>query len=59
VTRLSENELSQLLRDCEVIDRYGLVEPMVPRIRRFLDEQRELREQAAEREMMAAQEYGG
>lgn len=59
MTRLTEHELSQLLTDCEVIDRYGLVEPMVPRMRRFLDEQRELREQAGERERMAAQETGG
>jgi hypothetical protein len=59
VTRLTDHELEQLLSDAERIDRYALIEPMTPRIRRLLEEQRELRDQAGERERMAAEEIGG
>ena len=56
---LTDHELETLLHDAEVVDRSGLVEPMVPRMRRLLNEAKELREQAGERERMAAQEIGG
>jgi hypothetical protein len=61
VNRLSDHELDQLLRDAREADtvldaRRAKWEALVPRIRRLLDEQRELREQAGEREKMAAQE---
>ena len=59
MSRLTDHELEQLLSDAERVDRYALIEPMTPRIRRLLEEQRELREQAGERERMAAEEVGG
>jgi Rad3-related DNA helicase len=63
VNRLSDHELDQLLRDAQTADavldaRRAQWTALVPRIRRLLEEQRELREQAGERERVAAQEQG-
>jgi hypothetical protein len=66
MTRLADYELDQLLQDAQAIDRRlppfwdkSHYTPIAPRITRLLAEQRELREQAAEREHMAAIENGG
>lgn len=64
MSRLSDFELEQLIQDVQTADRmmpYVVPkhEAMSPRMGRLLQESRELRDQAAEREHMAALESGG
>lgn len=61
MTDLSEYELEQLLRDAQNADavldaRRAKWNPLEPRIRRLIQEQRTLRDQAGERERMNAEE---
>lgn len=60
MSRLTDHELDTLLADAGVADRTFKnmwpmkgYEPLLPRITRLLQEQRELRDQAAERSHMA------
>ena len=62
MSRLTDHELDTLLQDAMAIDRrmrhsavlFPTVSgPLTPRITRFLEEQRDLRDQAAERTHMA------
>lgn len=67
MSHLTEHELDELLENARTADMIMLSPrnlsrvwaPLAPRIQRLLQEQRELREQAGERERMAAQEIGG
>jgi hypothetical protein len=68
MSRLTDYELDQLLKDAQIADRamkvfaprFGLnvseYSPLIPRLTRLLAESRELRDQAAERQHMAALE---
>lgn len=57
MSRLSDHELDTLLRDAQYADRMmagiGRSERLTPRLVRLLQESRELRDQAAERQHMA------
>jgi hypothetical protein len=62
MSRLTDYELDQLLQDAQVADRAMKVfsprsglnpSPITPRLTRLLQESRELRDQAAERQHMA------
>jgi hypothetical protein len=65
LSHLTDHELDQLLQDAMAIDRQmrkranffsTVSEPLTPRMQRLLQENRTLRDQAAERDHMAALE---
>ena len=65
MSHLTDHELDQLLQDAIAIDRQmrkrenffrTVSEPLTPRMQRLLQENRTLRDQAAEREHMASME---
>lgn len=55
---LSHTDLEDLLADAILADRNATGTPIAPRLRVLLQEQRRLREEAGERERLAAQEVG-
>ena len=58
MSHLTDYEIEQLFADARRADR-ALGTLMLERLTRLIQEQRELREQAGERERMSAEEVGG
>lgn len=58
MTHLTAHALEELIEDARLVDRGRPRPAILPRIRQLIEENRELREQAGERERMHAQEVG-